>query len=313
MLQEAVLKVKEGSQKDRFLLDVGLDGTIGGTLAVKLRPVSGGFALDVGFDPRAGEPLPSARRVREALEQGNLIEIYYESGHKYSGGKLWQQNFTPAPFPDWDWADFSNIAIEREKPAGKKASQDIHDAIARNGDNSLFAWVAQTYTNGWLICDDGSGEAADFFHLSDDDVLSIIHVKASSSAAPGRRVSVGDYEVVVSQAEKNLVYTDREQLAKRLAKTTLQRPACWAQGERVDTRDEFLDMLAASRATGRTEIVIVQPHLTEPTYRRLAREENGPSEKLDQLRLRLLEMLLHVTRASCIRYGLELKVIGSSH
>lgn len=278
---------------------------------MKLRSISGGFSLDVGFDSGSRDPLPSACQVRDALEQGDLIEIYYESGHKYSGGKLWHQNFSPMPFPGWDWEDFTEIAIEREKPADKVASQEIHESIGRNGDNSLFAWVAQTYNDGWLVCDDGSGEAADFFHLSNKDVLSVIHVKAASSSAPKRTVSVSDYEVVVSQASKNLLYADRERLVRRLEKTTLQRPACWTRGKRVDSRDEFLEMLAASRATGTTEIVIVQPHLTEPTYWRLAQGETGPTEKLDQLRLRLLEMLLHVARSSCVRYGLELKVIGS--
>lgn len=311
LLQDAVLKVKAGSRKDRFLLDVGLAGTIGGTLAVNLRPISDGFTLDIGFDRGSGDPLQPARAVRDALEQGDLVDIYYESGHKYSGGKLWRQNFAPMPFPGWDWANFDGIDIEREKPADQTAPQDIHDAIGRGDDNSLFAWVAQTYNGGWLICDDGSGEAADFVHLSNEDVLSVIHVKGASSSLSTRTVSVSNYEVVASQASKNLLYVDRERLMARLEKTTLQRPASWTQGERADSRAEFLEMLGASKASGATEIVIVQPHLTEPVYQRLAREENGSIEKLDQLRLRLLEKLLHVTRASCVRYGLELRVISS--
>jgi hypothetical protein len=45
--------------------------------------------------------------------------------------------------------------------------------------------VVDRYLDGWLICDDGAGEVADFVHLALNGDLTVIHVKA---AGRGRRV-----------------------------------------------------------------------------------------------------------------------------
>lgn len=310
-LQRAVLEVKEGTNTSRLFLDVGLDGTTGGTLAVNLKPVNNRFDLVVGFDPRCNNPLPAVSEVREALETcRDLVTIYYGSGHKYSDGQLWVQNFSNASFSGWDWRDFGTYDIKHEKPIGKKASQDIHNTIAVSGDKSLFAWVVANYSTGYLICDDGSGEAADFFHLDTDDLLSVIHVKAASSNAPRRRVRPTDYEVVTSQATKNLVYMDRALLAARLKSPRVARPACWTNGAITTDRSEFLKRLEASGGTARTEIVVVQPHMTARAYKRL-RALDPASRTEDLLRLYLLDMMLNVARASVVKYGADLKVIGS--
>lgn len=312
LLQEAVLEVCEGAKGNKFKLDVGLDGTSSGRLSLSLNKVNGRFALDIGIDKSSSSPLAPALEVRDALLESDLLEVFFESGHKYSGGRVWKTNFTPFRFPRWTWKDFKYFTIAREKPSGKSSSQEIHDSIDRHGDNSLFAWVVNHWKEGWLICDDGSGEAADFFHLSNEDVLSIIHVKAASTAHPARRVRATDYEVVVSQASKNLLYMDRERLTDRLTRTTLTRPACWTHGVRVnDKRQEFLQMLAASKASGRTEIVIVQPHLSESRFDSVTKDEASGVINLDVLRLQLLEMLLKAARSSAVKYGADLRVIGS--
>jgi len=40
-----------------------------------------------------------------------------------------------------------------------------------------FAWVVEKVGPGWLTCDDGSGEVADFVHIAPDETLTLLHVK----------------------------------------------------------------------------------------------------------------------------------------
>ena len=89
---------------------------------------------------------------------------------------------------------------------------------------SLFCWIKNCWNvnrdsgnSGWLACDDGSGELADFIHLDEHQgTLSLIHIKGASTSSPTRGISVGAYEVVVSQAIKNLRHLDRFYLAEGL-------------------------------------------------------------------------------------------------
>ncbi|MFJ8819605.1 hypothetical protein [Amycolatopsis thermoflava] len=263
LLQDAVLEVREGATGTRFTLDVGLDGASSGRLAASLNRIDDRFVLDIGFDRTAPQPLPAAKQVFDALNTGDMLEVHFGSGHKYSSGKVWKQNFSPIPFSGWLWEDFDGYRITREKPAGVEGAQAIHDAIHRNGDDSLFAWIVDYCSEGWLLCDDSSGEAADFFHLDTENLLRIFHVKASSNDSPRRGVKVTDYEVVVSQALKNLMYLDRRQLIGRLSRPSLADPASWIDGDRVhDKGAGFLEQLEAAGAQGRTEVVIVQPNLS---------------------------------------------------
>lgn len=72
----------------------------------------------------------------------------------------------------------------------------VHAAIGRDGGNSLFAWVVDHYADGWLTCDDGQGEVADFVHLSPEGDLTLIHIKKAGSL--NRRMSAGPYEEVTA-------------------------------------------------------------------------------------------------------------------
>lgn len=310
LLQEAVLNVQEGSSSARFVLDVGLRGTTGGSLAVKPKEAAHGYTLDIGF---AGEPssLALVQPVFEALNTADLLTVHYQSGHVYSGGRIWKQNTTIAAFRGWKWADFEGYCIEREKPHNSTTSQEIHDATGMANDISLFSWVVDYYNDGWLICDDGSGETADFLQISSEGTLRVIHVKASGSSSPGRRVSASAYEVVVSQASKNLIYLDKDRLKERLRIPTVARPACWKDGERIAGREEFLDMISARVDTDATEIIVVQPHVSETIYNRVRGEDSDGIPSQNLLRLRLLETLLNSARSSIVRAGADLTVIGS--
>jgi hypothetical protein len=61
---------------------------------------------------------------------------------------------------------------------------------AEHGDDSLFGSVVRRFGNGWLTCDDGPGEVADFVHVDPAGVLTLVHVKAAHGDGHRRGVAV---------------------------------------------------------------------------------------------------------------------------
>ncbi|GAA3989512.1 hypothetical protein GCM10022247_05160 [Allokutzneria multivorans] len=308
LLQGAVLDVIGQQSSARFFMDVGLNGSTGGRLAANPKPVNSGFALDLGFEGSPSDLAP-VRQVLDALQYSkDLVAVYYGSGHSLVDGRIWEERPRDFAFPNWSFEDFSDYHIEQEKPPFPDA-QRIHAGIARNGDRSLFAWVVNRYQDGWLICDDGPGETADFIHIAGNGDLAFIQVKGAKSRAPARRVALGAFEVVVSQALKNLVYTDRDLLLKTLSSPCVALPACWNLGARTTSRSEFLEALQLGDARNRTDIVIVQPHMSQRTHQRL-RGGGSIAVSDDLLRLRLLEDLLNSARSAVTEVASDLTVVG---
>lgn len=307
LLETATLEVEPILGSADFRLVVGLEGGMAGTLLCALVEHRGTFALKIGFDPARSATNPVA--VREILDavltSSDQISVYYESGHVFNGRDIWRRQIHTGPFPNWMFEDFTGYDILREKPLDGSAS-DIHAAIARDGDTSLFAWVVARYSEGWLICDDGSGEVADFVHIARNGDLVILHVKA---AGRGRRLpSVGAYQEVVTQATKNLSYIDRDALYERLISSTLDAPACWADGQRVADRSEFLEQLH-NRRRGKTYVVVVQPHVSQSMYERIE-APGGSAGATNAYRLMLLETVLNASRSAVTGLGADLQVIG---
>ncbi|HEX3783926.1 MAG TPA: hypothetical protein VHX38_30045 [Pseudonocardiaceae bacterium] len=309
LLQDAVLRVAESSSLGKFKVEVELHKKGGGLLSVTPRSTTHGYTLDIGL---SGEPdyLPVVQPVLDALQTSDLLVVYYESGHVYSGGNIFKPNTMIAPFKNWCFRDFEGYDIETEKPFNLLASKEIHRKTASDGDNSLFAWVVKNFSDGWLICDDGSGETADFLQISSEGVLRIIHVKGAESSAPGRQISTGAYELVTSQASKNLIFLDKDRLARQLA-ATAQGKASWQDGERVDSRDEFIEMLHSWTVRQGREIIIVQPHISKPAYYQAHEDDDQDRVSPNLLRLRRLETLLNSARSSIVKSGADLWVIAS--
>lgn len=161
------------------------------------------------------------------------------------------------------------------------------------------------YPSGWLTCDDGAGEVADFVHL--DRVLRLIHVKAAESSSLSRLVSTGAYEIVASQATKNLGSLNPALLADRLD-TTSAGKAAWLNGIRQPDRRGLIGQLRAAPANLPTEVIIVQPHMRRTHYQMLT-SSAVPSE--DKTRLNRLEFLLNGSRTVVAGVGSELIVIAS--
>jgi hypothetical protein len=175
----------------------------------------------------------------------------------------------------------------------------------------LFAWVVRQFGAGWLLCDDGPGEVADFLHLATDGTLTVIHVKAAGSHSANRGIAVTRFEQVVSQAEKNIIFLDNDMLVARLSRTRTAGSAAWHDGRRVSAM-EFVDQLRRRGISDKTFVVIVQPHLLSSVYdqARAAAKAGQPSQ--DSYSLMLLDDLLHGTRRTISGRCDDLIVIGCS-
>ena len=311
VLRRATLKVLGSPDSADFELEVGMDGSSDGALQATVRLSGDDVAFNFGYSLR-GEPTNpgSVRTVLDALETDDQFAVYYDSGHVITPKGIWRRNPNSAPFPNWSFQDFPGIDITAEKPG--ITPEQIHSRVGSSTDNSLFGWVTRHYSSGWLICDDGPGEAADFLHISPDGVLSLIHVKGAHSSSPVRNVAVSAFEVVASQAAKNSRHlVDLDILAEHLLISSGR--AAWTDGWRIPDRAEFLEALGSLMPSDRRQVVIVQPHVSEAIYTRVRASEanrtGAPSPEL--FRLSTLETLLHTTRAAAVAVGADLEVIGS--
>ena len=147
------------------------------------------------------------------------LKVWYDTGHVVADGAVFLQRYRDFAFTGYEWRDFRGFNVQREKPSPL-------DAKNIGGQDSLFCWVHKHWRmpghtpiapQGWLACDDGSMEIADFVNVDcKANVIALIHAKASNSSEADREVSVSDYEIVVGQAVKNIRYCDSCNLTRGL-------------------------------------------------------------------------------------------------
>lgn len=309
LLRGALLDVEGDSRSPAAKVTVGAGGSSSGTLQLQPRAMKGGgFELDVRYAASPTDEIQT-RVVRDALQDEDLVTIYYESGHTFTEGRIARQNLSARPFVNVRFLDFSGCNILREKPRGY-GDQVIHDGIGASGDDSIFSWVAARFVEDWLICDDGPGEVADFLHLKEDGTLTAIHVKAAHSSSSRRGIAVTRFEELVSQAEKNVKLLAEEKLGAVLGKQRIENPACWRDGERVPSRVEFINQLRARIRSDKTYVMLIQPHLSKAAWEgaRAASDRGAPTR--DSYSLVLLDNLLHSTRRTVVNFWDDLSVIG---
>lgn len=169
------------------------------------------FEFVPSYDRRALINLPSPVDIRRLIKGGKFLQIRYESGHTFSGGEFFLQRFRDLPFTGWQYENFDDYAVDREKPTANE----------RIGlDHSLFCWVWNRYAaDCWLYCDDRSREVADFVRFQNtpgDPKIALIHVKAAQGTA-SRLFSVSAYEVVTAQAVKNLRHFEFDNFVEHIA------------------------------------------------------------------------------------------------
>jgi len=252
------------------------------------------------------------------------LTIYFDTGHTFSRGHFYETRFRDARFEDWRWVRMANddIAFKQEKPLdGRRFAVEN---IGNNNDKSLFGLVARNWPNledrggqtGWLVCDDGAMESADFIHIDDtaqDPTLTLIHVRGSGSANVDRGLSVSDYEIVVGQAVKNLRHSDRGLLREKLQANAngVLTDAVWHNGLRQANRDGVLAVLDRLGSNLKKSVVVLQPRVRRSVYHDIrAKMDAGEAERADVKRMQQLDALLLGARADCFSLGASFRVIS---
>jgi hypothetical protein len=290
-------------------------GTQIGSLDLTFSITSEGKATWVaGNEGDAGTEPDLFGDVVDALQhRRSWLKVWYDSGHTLADEQFWEGRFRDQPFLEFHWENFAGFDVSKEKPVP-------HATVGTIGtQNSLFCWVKNRWVvpgsgipigHGWLACDDGSMEKADFLHIDTVNgipTLSLIHVKGSGSREVGRGISVSDYEIVTGQAVKNLRWADQAVLAGDLAGKLAGRISdrVWHDSAPA-AAPGFLDAVAALGANYNRNVVILQPRVRRTVVDAARVAAAGAAYK----RLQQLDILLLAARASVISLNAKLYVIG---
>ncbi|WP_260690618.1 sugar phosphate isomerase/epimerase [Rhizobium leguminosarum] len=288
--------------------------TLGSDVRLKIRKLD-------GFDneDRDAEMLKICR-------QPDNITVYFDTGHTFSRGHFYETRFRDARFSDWQWVSMARdgTAFWQEKPLDGQRFAVENTGNAE--DSSLFGMVVRHWPNleergqqtGWLVCDDGAMESADFIHvddISDPPELTLIHVKGSGSDNVNRGLSVSDYEVVVGQAIKNLRHVDRGLLREKLAANAegVLQSAVWHNGQRQENREALLAMLDGLGSHLKTKVVVFQPRVRRSVFDNIrVKMANGNLADADVRRMQQLDALLLGARADFLSLGVDFVVIADA-
>ena len=218
--------------------------------------------------------------------------------------------------------DRDKTIFKNEKPlVGRRfAVENLGNA----DDKSLFGLVARHWPNmdargeptGWLVCDDGAMESADFIHLDETrspPELTLIHVKGSGSGDAKRDLSVSDYEVVIGQAVKNLRHVDRGLLADKLTANAggVLKNAVWYNGERQADRKALLKILKALGSNLKKKVVVFQPRVRRSVFNDIRKKmDGGKPPDAAVRRMQQLDALLLGARADCFSLGASFAVVA---
>jgi hypothetical protein len=261
--------------------------------------------------------------VLQLCQSPEYLTIYFDTGHTYSRGHFYETRFRDARFEDWRWVrmDLDDTIFKQEKPLdGKRFAVEN---TGNHDDKSLFGLVARHWPNlegrgpqtGWLVCDDGAMESADFIHIDNTaspPKLTLIHVKGSGSDSVNRGLSVSDYEVVVGQAVKNLRHVDRGLLKEKLQANAdgVLKDAVWHDGTRQADRTDLLAMLDVLGSDLKTAVCVLQPRVRHSVYQEIRAKMDSDQIASDVRRMQQLDTLLLGARADCFAMGADFYVIS---
>lgn len=247
-----------------------------------------------------------------------LIKCWYESGHAIVNGRVFKTDYRDVVYDNFIWADFEKFSVHQEKPETSQKKVALEHI---GNKNSLFCWVKNRWSGlwdgkdnfittekptGWLYCDDGAGEKADFIHVNtfgSYTYISMIHVKAAGTKSENRRISVGAHDIVLNQAIKNLRYTNRKNLILALNDriNSSEKKYCWNNNVPIESSKfiEFLEKINID-SNIRTRVIVVQPHTRKSIY------NNGSSSNIRKQ----LDVLLISAETAIKSSGAEFYIIG---
>lgn len=293
-----------------------LGGDALGTIELHVAMADGDAEIHATWVEKPEEHEELCSSLEGFLSDLGSIKIFYETGHTIAQGRCYAGGFVDQPFP-WRFEDFGAYNVKQEKP-DVPAGGSLAECIAVDGDNSLFAYVVEKMfcdtdgtPKGWLASDDGSMELADFIHIDpDQNVITLVHVKASKRDEADRQASPSNYEVVVSQAVKNLRHLDRRNLHDELKSGKAKKigAAVWHNGAKQDDRGGFLKVVKKLPASATKHLVVLQPNVTAAEFKRCRSDDASPTQSM---RIKQIDTLLLAARASALSCGATFDGIGA--
>ena len=275
------------------------------------------FGLHVGPDGRVSWNIQAVADGTPAIlialrNFNNRLNVSFDRGYAISEGLVHSVRYRDLPFAGFTWANFTGADVRKEKPS-PLTPQSI------GTQDSLFCWIRNGWMNGalgwlpiggWLASNDGALEVADFIHLQENSnpTLTLIHVKGAKSNAPNRGLAVAPYEIVVSQAVKNLRHVDPQlattEFMNRLGRQI--RNAVWQDGVAA-LRTDMLAAIQAHGANLARRIVIVQPQTRRQAH---AIALGSPEGSRERHLVRQLNALLLGAQQNCSAVGAQFIAVG---
>lgn len=299
-----------------FRVKPSLGGDALGTIDLHVTMADGDVDILATWVEKQEEYEALCSSLESFLSDPDSIKIFYETGHTIAQGRCYAGGFVDQPFP-WRFEEFGGYNVKQEKP-DVPAGRSLAECIAVDGDNSLFAYVVEKMfcdadgtPKGWLASDDGSMELADFIHIDPDhNVITLVHVKASKRDEADRQASPSNYEVVVSQAVKNLRHLDRRNLHEELESGKAKKigSAVWHNSVKQGDREGFLKAVKKLPASATKHLVVLQPNVTEAEFRRCRGDDASPTQSM---RIKQIDTLLLAARASALSCGATFDGIGA--
>lgn len=326
--------------RGEILLRVSHNGNFCGSISVKPKIGKYKVSFDIEEKPEKSFKGKLSQFCR-VFNHPELIKIWFESGHTILNGMIFKTELRDMPFSRFLWSDFGetpsrlatlNSVTFKEKPTRDNGKgKAIYDVTQIGMQKSLFCWVSKNWhcnwddeesfsksvggkpASGWLYCDDGPGENADFIHIDEykgKQVLSFIHIKSlkkpkSAFSLRDRKLSVGAYDVVINQAIKNIRYCDRKNLVTAIEEKieNSKKRSVWCDGVRIEENGDvaFLEQVRKLTQSHVKRVVVIQPHTLRGVY------EKTESSKI---KMQLNTLLLSAQRAAASNNA-EFYVVGT--
>ena len=296
---------------DQFMIELSKAGALGGmpawAFSVRVTEISTNLSEVITVLPSivnegvayviSSTPSPPFEIWATAVEESPvLLRSYYDSGHTIAGGALTMMRVQDLPFTNFVYGDFSKYKVTQEKPPapteevnGKKVITGpvpLQEMMS-DSDQSLFKWIFKeglkllnlnlpSPNKCWLYCDDGSSEVADFVHLdisTNPKRLTLFHAKGAASDSTSRQTAPGPYELVASQAIKNLRAFDSQQLLGRIENRLKSNGGerIWDKPWQLNFKPmpdavAFQNALKTLGTNVKCEVIIVQPHVRQSDF-----------------------------------------------
>lgn len=298
-----------------FSVDVSLDSdTVGRIQVTVTMGANGKVSLATKWTTQGSAPDEDRDACRKFLSDPEQLKAYYDSGHAITNSKCYLAGWTDHLL-DWDFQDLNGYNLWQEKPAVPKGKQlaEVIDSPVPGGPSSLFTFVQQVlFRTGWLACDDGAMELADFVHLEPSTGrITLIHVKGAGSKKKSfTEVSVSDYEVVVSQGVKNIRFLTPEKLADALEAGSGKNiaKAVWLDQKKQTDRAAMIMAIRALPPSAPRTLLILQPRLKKKEYDHCRGRPASAAARV--MRFKQLNALMLAARVAAMGAGAEFRAIA---